>query len=77
MPKYDAELEHSSRVKEVLEGLSQNTQLNYKALLRQLLRFINSKENLNREITIDEIVNDAKSDIGNLQNVLDHFYLWL
>ena len=32
------------------DGLSENTQRNYKASLRQFLRFVNSKKGLNKEV---------------------------
>jgi len=48
--KFDADMEKSQFVQEVLEGLSKNTQLNYKASLRQFLRFVNSKEGLSEEV---------------------------
>ena len=77
MQNLDAELESSSYVKEVLDGLSKNTQLNYKASLRQLLRFVNSKENLNRAVTIGELVKMAKADVGTIEELLDLLYGWL
>jgi hypothetical protein len=77
LPRFDAELEQSSYVKEVFEGLSKNSQLNYKASLRQLLRFVNSKDNLSREISIDELVNEAKADVSKIEELLDLFYDWL
>ena len=77
MLKFDADLDSSSYVRKVLEGLSANSQLNYMVSLRQLLRFVNSNENLDRDITIDQIVKDAKTDVSGLQKLLDLLYLWL
>jgi len=75
--KFDLELVQSPYVNGVLDGLSQNTQLNYKASLRQLLRFVNSKKGLNREVSIDELVNEAKADVSKIEELLDLFYDWL
>jgi len=75
--KFDEELEQSPYVKEVLDGLSKNTQLNYKASLRQLLRFVNSKKGLNKEVSIDELVNEAKADVSKIEELLGLFYDWL
>ena len=77
MGKFDEELEQSPYVKEVLDGLSKNTQLNYKASLRQLLRFVNSKKGLNKEVSIDELVNEAKADVSKIEELLGLFYDWL
>lgn len=77
MGKFDFELEQSLFVREVLDGLSKNTQLNYKASLRQFLRFVNSKENLSREVSIDELIKEAKADVGKIEELLDLFYNWL
>ncbi|MHC3130202.1 MAG: tyrosine-type recombinase/integrase [Candidatus Bathyarchaeota archaeon] len=77
MGKFDSELEQSPNVKEVLDGLSKNTQHNYKASLRQFLRFVNSKKGLNREVSIDELVKEAKSYVGKIEELLDLFYDWL
>lgn len=77
MGKFDLELVQSPYVNGVLDGLSQNTQLNYKASLRQLLRFVNSKKGLNREVSIDELVNEAKADVSKIEELLDLFYDWL
>jgi hypothetical protein len=75
--KYDLMLEQSLFVKEVLDGLSENTQRNYKASLRQFLRFANSKKDLKKEVTIDEFVRQAKADVGKIEELLDLFYDWL
>jgi len=75
--KFDLELEQSPFVKEVLDGLSKNTQHNYKASLRQFLRFVNSKKGLNREVSIDELVKEAKADVSKIEELLDLFYDWL
>lgn len=63
MGKFDAQLEESSFVKDALEGLAKNTKNNYKASLRQFLLFVNSKEGLEKGISIDDIVKEAKADI--------------
>jgi hypothetical protein len=70
-------LEQSPFVKEVLDGLSENTQRNYMASLRQFLRFANTKHGLNREVTIDELVKQAKANVSETEELLDLFYDWL
>ena len=77
MGEFDLELEQSPFVNEVLDGLSKNTQHNYKASLRQFLRFVNSKESLKREVSIDELVDEAKADVVKIEELLDLFYDWL
>jgi len=75
--KFDAQLEESSFVKDALEGLAKNTKNNYKASLRQFLRFVNSKEDLKKEISIDDLINEAKADIIKTQEKIDLFFSWL
>jgi len=70
-------VEESAIVSEVLDGLSRNTQINYKTTLRQLLKFVNSKEGLSKEVTIDEFIEEAKTNIPQLQGLIDNFYKWL
>jgi hypothetical protein len=67
----------SPYVKTVMEDLSKNSQLNYLATLRQFLRFLNSREDLKEEITIYQIVEEAKTNVTNIQEKMDRFYLWL
>jgi hypothetical protein len=73
---FDAQLE-SPYVKDAVDGLAQNTINNYNVTLRQFLRFVNSKENLQKEITIDDLVNEAKTDIANTEEKIDFFFKWL
>jgi len=73
---FDAQLEFPY-VKDALEGLAQNTINNYHATLRQFLRFVNSKENLGKEITIDDLIHEAKADITKTEEKIDLFFLWL
>ncbi len=67
----------SEFVKDVLKGLSRNTQHNYKATLKQFLRFVNSKEDLSKKISIDDLIEEAKSDVKKTQERIDLFFKWL
>jgi hypothetical protein len=73
---FDAQLE-SPYVKDALDGLAQNTINNYNATLRQLLMFVNSKKDLDKEITIDDFIKEAKTDITKTEEKLDLFFFWL
>ena len=64
MGKFDAQLEESAFVRSALEGLAENTINNYKASLRQFLSFVNSKKDLSKETTINDLVKEAKTDIS-------------
>ena len=77
MGKFDAQLKESSFVKDALSGLAKNTKNNYKASLRQFLRFVNSKEDLKKEVSIDNLVNEAKADITKTEDKIDLFFSWL
>ena len=77
MGKFDAQLEESAFVKSALEGLAKNTINNYKASLRQFLRFVNSKEDLSKETSIDDLVQEAKTDIRKTEEKIDLFFHWL
>jgi site-specific recombinase XerD len=77
MGEFDLELEQSLFVKGVLDGLSKNTQHNYRASLRQFLRFVNSKEDSKKEASIDEVVDKAKADVMKIEELMDLFYDWL
>lgn len=70
-------LKESPYVKTVLEDLSKNSQLNYLSSLKQFIRFVNSKEGLEKEITIKDIVDEAKTNVTKTQEKMDNFYLWL
>ena len=76
MSIFDAQLE-SSYVKDTLEDLSQNTKNNYHATLRQFLRFVNSQRDLDKEISIDDIVEEAEADITKTEEKIDFFVHWL
>jgi site-specific recombinase XerC/soluble cytochrome b562 len=67
----------SPHVNTVLEDLSENSQQNYLSSLRQFLRFLNSREDLKKEITIEEVIEEAKTDVKKTQEKMDQFYLWL
>ena len=67
----------SKIVQEVLEDLAKNTQKNYMTTLRQFKTFVNSKEGLRKEISIDSLITEAKSDITKTQERMDLFYKWL
>ncbi len=77
MGKFDAQLEESAFVKSALEGLAENTINNYKASLRQFLSFVNSKEDLSKAISIDDLVKEAKTNIGKTEEKIDLFFHWL
>lgn len=68
-------VEKSKVVLEVFDGLAKNTQLNYLATLRQFLEFANSKEEAS--FSIDDLVVLAKSDVKEIQTLMDNFYKWL
>ena len=70
-------VEESPIVREVLKNLAESTQKNYKVTLTQLLEFVNSKEGLSKEISIDNVVALAKSDVKEIQTLIDNFYYWL
>jgi len=70
-------VEESKVIGEVLKDLAKNTQKNYKVTLNQFLKFVNSKEGLNKEILIDDLVTEAKEDVEKTQDRIDNFYKWL
>lgn len=70
-------VEESKVVGEVLKDLAKNTQINYKITLKQFLKFVNSKEGLNKEILIDDLIAEAKEDVEKTQERIDLFYRWL
>jgi len=67
----------SPYVKDALIGLAQNTINNYYATLRQFLRFVNSKKELNKEITINDLIQEAKIEITKTEEKIDLFFDWL
>jgi len=75
--KFDAQLEESAFVRSALEGLAENTINNYKASLRQFLSFVNSKKDLSKETTINDLVKEAKTDITKTEEKIDLFFNWL
>ncbi len=77
MGKAKARLEESGFVRDAFEGLSESSQLNYLSSLRQFRRFVNSKEGLDKEISIDDVVFEAKKDVTEIQEKMDLFYIWL
>lgn len=70
-------VDESEVVSKVLKDLAKSTQANYKATLKQLLTFVNSKEGLSQEISIDELVAEAKTDVKKTQERIDLFFKWL
>ena len=68
-------VEESEIVMEVFEGLAKSTQLNYKATLKQFVEFANSREGVS--FSIDDLVALAKSDVKEIQSLIDLFYKWL
>ena len=67
----------SEVVSDVLKDLAKSTQANYKATLKQFLTFVNSKEGLPQEISIDELVAEARTDVKETQERIDLFFKWL
>ncbi|MDH5688051.1 MAG: site-specific integrase [Candidatus Bathyarchaeota archaeon] len=70
-------VDESEVVSKVLKDLAKSTQANYKATLKQLLTFVNSKEGLSQEISIEELVAEAKTDVKETQERIDQFFKWL
>ncbi|MHC3130137.1 MAG: site-specific integrase [Candidatus Bathyarchaeota archaeon] len=70
-------VEESKIVEEALEGLTENTRMNCKTSLKQFLKFVNSKEGLSEEISIGDLVTEAKEDVTITQECMDQFYQWL
>ena len=77
MGKFSAQLEESAFVRSALEGLAENTINNYKASLRQFLSFVNSKKDLSKETTINDLVKEAKTEITKTEEKIDLFFNWL
>jgi len=67
----------SPHVSVAFENLSKNSRQNYLATLRQFLKFLNSREDLTKEITVDDVVTEAKTNIKETQEKIDQFYPWL
>jgi len=67
----------SKVVNDVLEGLAETTQHNYKVTLNQFFEFVNSKEGLSKGITINDLIVEAKEDVEKTQDRIDNFYKWL
>ena len=76
MSIFDAEIK-SPCVKDALDGLAQNTISNYNVTLRQFLRFVNSKKDLHKKISIDDLITEAKADIPKTEEKIDLFFSWL
>lgn len=70
-------VEESKIAREVFEGLARNTQMNCKITLKQFLAFVNSKEEESKKISIDDLVEEAKSDVKKTQERIDQFCKWL
>ena len=67
----------SEVVSNVLKDLAKSTQANYKATLKQFLDFVNSKEGLRQQISIEELVTEARTDVKETQERIDLFFKWL
>lgn len=67
----------SPHVSVAFENLSKNSRQNYLATLRRFLKFLNSREDLIKEITVDDVVAEAKTNIKETQEKIDQFYPWL
>jgi len=69
------EIEKNERVKKTLESLkSKSTRNMYRFALTQYLRFLNSKKDLEREITIDDVF---KMPVKEIELSIHNFYDWL
>ena len=73
----ELKLIESPHVRTALEDLSKNSQQNYLSSLKQFLIFLNSKEDLKKEVSIEDVVNEAKTNIKKTQENVDKLYLWL
>lgn len=70
-------IEKSEIVREVLEGLAQSTQICYRSTLKQFVeQFIHSREE-ERNVSIEDLVTEAKSDVTKTQERISNFYKWL
>jgi len=70
-------VDESEIVSKVLKDLAKSTQANYKVTLNQLLTFVNSNEGLSKEISIDDLAEEARDDIAKTQERIDLFFRWL
>ena len=70
-------IEEFESVISVLGDLAKETRIQYKSTLRQFLQFLNSNEGLTREVTPDDLIEEAKRDIDSTQKQIDNFYKWL
>jgi len=77
MSSKESKLVESEYVKEVFKSLSTNSQPSYKTTLKEFLTFVNSKEGLSEKIFIDDLVEEAKSDVKKIQERIDQFFKWL
>ncbi|UCE96290.1 MAG: hypothetical protein JSV51_01385, partial [Candidatus Bathyarchaeota archaeon] len=68
--------EESEVVSEVLGDLAENTRYNYRSTLKHFMEFVNSKKEEN-ELSIDDVVTEARNNIGKTQERIDLFYRWL
>jgi len=70
-------VDESEVVSKVLKDLAKSTQANYKVTLKQFLQFVNCKEGLSQEISIDELVMEGKEDVTRTQDRINLFLKWL
>lgn len=54
-----------------------NTLKNYRATIKQFIRFVNSEEGLSRELMPKDLVEEAKTDVRMPQVRIQDFFLWL
>ena len=69
-------LEYPS-VKICIEGHSKATRPRTKLSIRDYTTFANSRESLTKEITPDDLIEEARKDVALAQKRLEKYYFWL
>jgi len=65
------EIEESKIVKDILQDLAESTKVSYITTLNRFVReFVKDK-------TIDELAEEAKTDVTKTQQRIDNFFKWL
>jgi len=57
--------------------VSKHTEINYKQALKQYLRFVNSEEDLKKQLNPDDLIEEARSDTEKTKDKIRLFFLWL